>query len=206
MRTTLLVSVSLALCAGAFTIHAGPPLICHPFDIGNAQSLPWGQAQQGNWQSGWDSPLPSYDTKHLAPDTMKILDGNAAVLVHMETMRRAALYGASDHGSAAALLKDLEKRASATNAGANALFDYGYFIATLRQLEWKYKEDLTKGAEGYAYVEKALTMNPNSAEMHFAAAIMTHDPRRPSYEEHARKARAVSSDALLAANVRSHLD
>ena len=206
MRTTLLVSMSLALCAGALTIHAGPPLICHPFDIGNAKSLPWGEAQQGNWQSGWDSPLPGYDTKQLASETLKILDANSPVLVRMETMRRAALYGANDHASAAALLKGLEQRASATNAGANALFDYGYYIATLKQLEWKYKEDLTRGADGYTYVEKALTMNPDSAEMHFAAAIMTHDPRRPGYEEHARKARAGTSDRLLTANVRSHLD
>jgi hypothetical protein len=206
MRTMFLLFMGLALCAGLFTIQAGPPLICHPYDIGNAQSLPWGHSQQGTWEAGWDNPLPGYDTKQLTGDTLKILDAPAPVLVRMETMRRAALYGANDHASAAALLAALKQRATAANPGAPALFDYGYFTETLKQIEWKYKEDLTGSADGYQFVERALAMEPNSPEMHFAAAIIARSARKPDFAEHARKARAAEGDALLAANIRSHLE
>ena len=36
--TTALVLASIALARPAL---AGPPLLCHPFDIGTAASLPW---------------------------------------------------------------------------------------------------------------------------------------------------------------------
>ena len=71
---------------------------------------------------------------------------------------------------------------------------------------WKYKEDFTGGADGYSFVQKAIALEPDSAELRFAAAIMTRYPQRPDYAEHARKAREAKSDALLARNVRSHLE
>jgi hypothetical protein len=196
-------SFGLAFCAAAFTIQAGPPLICHPYDIGNAQSLPWGHGRDA---VGFDNPDPNYNTKQLTADTLKILDTGAPVLVRMETMRRASLYGSNDHAAASALLGALKQRATAPTPGALAMFDYGYFTETLKQLTWKYKEDLTGGADGYSFVQKAIALQPDSAEMHFAAAIMTRNPPRPDYAEHARKAREAKSDALLAGNVRSHLD
>jgi hypothetical protein len=202
MRTLSFLSIGLTICAGVFTTQAGPPLICHPYDIGNAQSLPWGQ---GRDNVGFDNGDPNYNTRQLRADTLKILDANAPVLVRMETMRRASLYGANDHAAASALLGALKQRATTPNAGALALFDYGYFVETLKQLNWKYKEDLTGGADGYSFVQRAIALQPDSAEMHFAAAIMTRNPQRPDFAEHARKARAASSDTLLAANIRSHL-
>ena len=78
MRTMLTFSIGLALCAAAFTIHAGPPLICHPYNIGTAQSLPWGH---GHDEVGFDNPDPNYNTKQLTSDTLKILDAGAPVLV-----------------------------------------------------------------------------------------------------------------------------
>jgi hypothetical protein len=47
MRGKLLRSISLTLtsilCLMVFqqVALAGPPLLCHPFEIGNARSLPW---------------------------------------------------------------------------------------------------------------------------------------------------------------------
>jgi len=202
MRTMLIRSMGVVLCAAAFTVQAGPPLICHPYDIGNAQSLPWGQNHD---RLGFDGTDPSYNTKQLTRDTLQILDAGAPVLVWMETMRRASLYGANDHGSAAALLAALKQRATAANPSAQALFDYGYFAETLKQLEWMYKEDLSGGVDGYSYVQRAIAIEPDSAEMHFAAAIMSRQPQRPDYAEHLRKARAGKADALLAANINSHL-
>jgi len=203
MRITFLSIAGFALGALLFTAQAGPPLICHPYDIGTAQSLAWGQ---GHDAVGFDNQDPNYNTKHLAADTLKILDVGAPVLVRMETMRRAALYGANDHASAASLLATLKQRAEASNPDALALFDYGYFAETLKQIVWKYKEDLTGGADGYSYVKRAITMRPDSAEMHFAAAVMTRYPQRPDYQQHAMLARAAKSDPLLAANIHSHLD
>jgi hypothetical protein len=203
MRTTLLSLLGFAFCAAIFTAQAGPPLICHPYDIGNAQSLPWGHGRDA---VGFDNPDPNYNTKQLSADTLKILDAGAPVLVRMETMRRAALYGSNDHPMAASLLGALKQRATAANPGALALFDYGYFAETLKQIAWKYKENLTAGTDGYSFVKRALAMQPDSAEMHFAAAVMTRYPQRPDFQEHANRARAAKSDALLAANIHSHLE
>ncbi len=203
MRITFFSLLGFAFCAAIFTAQAGPPLICHPYDIGNAQSLPWGHGRDA---VGFDNPDPNYNIKQLTTDTLKILDSGAAVLVRMETMRRASLYGSNDHASAASLLSALKQRATASNPTALALFDYGYFAETLKQIVWKYKEDLTGGADGYSFVIRALAMQPDSAEMHFAAAIMTRQPPRAGYQEHASKARAAKSDALLAANIHSHLE
>ncbi len=200
LKTLLLSSV---FSATLFTAYAGPPLICHPYDIGNAHSLPWGHGRDA---VGFDNPDPNYNTKQLTADSLKILDDGAPVLVRMETLRRAALYGSNDHTSAASLLAALKQRATAANPTAVALFDYGYFAETLKQIVWKYKEDLTGGADGYSFVKRALAIQPDSAEMHFAAAIMTRNPPRSDFQEHANKARAAKSDSLLAANIHSHLE
>ena len=37
-----------ALFAAVAPVLAGPPLLCHPFDIGDARSLPWGP----DWSQG----------------------------------------------------------------------------------------------------------------------------------------------------------
>jgi len=55
----------LILFAGV--AFAGPPLICHAFDIDSATSLPW-------VSSGWNlTGKETYDTSKLASDTVKIL-------------------------------------------------------------------------------------------------------------------------------------
>ncbi|HYL76631.1 MAG TPA: hypothetical protein VEU96_20625 [Bryobacteraceae bacterium] len=203
MRNTLLLTLGFAALGTIFVAQAGPPLICHPYNIGGAKSLPWGSG------SGWDNPDPSYNVKNLATDTLAILDQPTPVLVRMETLRRAALYGSLDHDAARVLLAQLKARETASEKSAkpaaSALFDYGYFLSSLKQIEWKYKEDLSGGVDGYAFVQKALAIDPNSSEMHFAAAIMASSPPRPTdREEHLRKARAARNDALLAQNLSSH--
>lgn len=202
MAKTPCILIGFALCASFFQAHAGPPLICHPYSIGSAQSLPWGDGTA----RGWDNADPKYNTQQLSTDTLKILDANAPVLVRMETMRRAAIYGAKDHAAAASLLGTLKQRAAAPDAGAYTNFDYGYFVETIKQIQWLYKDDITGGANGYEFVKKALAMQ-DSPEMHFAAAMITADSRRPDhgdYETHMRSARAAKTSALLAANLASH--
>ena len=187
-----------------FVAQAGPPLICHPYNIGGAQSLPWSVSG-----ATWNSPDPGYNLRNLAADTLAILDRDAPVLVRMETLRRAALYGAQDHAAARVLLAQLRDREAAAEKSAKpdafAYFDYGYFLATLTQVNWLYKEDLSAGVDGYGFVQKALAIRPDSPEMHFAAAIITEYPLRVAERDtHLAKARAAKSDALLAQNLATH--
>src|SRR6476660_7714888 len=79
---------------------AGPPLLCFPYQIGSAKSLPWGddafKADKG------------YDRAHLVDDTVRLLQDQPSTLVRMETIRRAAVYVGQDH----ALARDLVSRIS----------------------------------------------------------------------------------------------
>jgi hypothetical protein len=198
MRKTLLFTFGLATLATMFVAQAGPPLICHPYNIGDAKSLPWGTG------SNWNAPDQAYNVRKLVSDTLAILDQGAPVLVRMETLRRAVLYGVNDHAAASSLLAQLENR-EAAKPSANAYFDYGYFLASLNQIQWLYKEDLSAGVDGYQFVQKALALAPDSPEMHFAAAIMAASPPRPAERDaHLAKARAAKSDALLAQNLATH--
>src|SRR5690349_3238185 len=98
------VSLSVPLCSLLLALPAlaGPPLICHPFDIGGAKSLPWSGGKD------WSDADPSYDVAHLSEDTLALLKPGVPVLVRMETMRRAAIYAARQAGLAEDLLARLE--------------------------------------------------------------------------------------------------
>jgi hypothetical protein len=199
MRNTMFLTLGFAALSTIFVAQAGPPLICHPYNIGNAKSLPWGTGPN------WDASDPSYDVQHLVNDTLAILDQSPTVLIRMETLRRAVLYGANDHTAARTLLAKLKDRETVPNPSASAYFDYGYFLASLNQIHWLYKEDLSAGIDGYQFVEKALALSPDSPEMHFAAAIMAASPPRPTERDaHLAKARAAKSDTLLAQNLATH--
>lgn len=203
MRSNLLFSLTFAALSTMFVAQAGPPLICHPYNIGGAKSLPWGTG------TGWNTPDPSYNLQNLVNDTLALLDQSTPVLVRMETLRRAVLYGDRDHAAARALLSQLQNREVTAEKSAKpsavAFFDYGYYLASLKQVNWLYNEDLTAGVDGYGFVQKALAIDPDSSEMHFAAAIMTADPPRPSERDaHLAKARAAKNDALLAQNLATH--
>lgn len=203
MRKILQLTFGAALLGALFVAQAGLPLTCHPFDIGSAKSLPW---SSGN---NWNNPDRYYNTKNLSADTLAILDGAPSVLVRMETLRRAAIYGSIDHDASRALLAQLKSREEANEKSpkptANAYFDYGYFLSTLKSLGFENKQDLSGGIDGYAFVEKALAIDPSSAGMHFAAAVMASWPvRTADRDEHLQKARAAGNDALLAQNISSH--
>src|SRR5271166_5235126 len=113
----------VALFVLATSAMAGPPLICHSFDIGNAKSLPW---ISHDWNL---SGTESYNTRNLPTDTISILDAEPTVLVHMETLRRATLFARKDPIAAKQLLVKLIARAdSSANSPSAALasFDLGY--------------------------------------------------------------------------------
>ena len=164
---------------------AGPPLICHSFDIGNAKSLPW-ISHDWNLTGG-----ESYDLKNLSDDTLAILDGNTTVLVHMETLRRATLYARKDPHAAKQLLIKLIARVDATNhspAAALASFDLGYLTETYKHWLGKGEGNPAQGLDGYAQVQKALQLRGNDAQMEFVAALITLDGPASEHQDHAQKA------------------
>jgi hypothetical protein len=197
----------LALAAALFTVaaQAGPPLICHSFDIGGAKSLPW--SGSGDWR-GVDR---GYDISRLTTDTLALLRPDTPVLARMETMRRATVYAVwpkaetlglpvRDSRIAEDLLAKVMARAKESPA---ALFDAGYLLATYQQAGYQSSAISVDAAAAYRMVSKALEAT-HDAEMEFAAALITSGVPREGHDEHLRKARAAApADALLARNLDS---
>lgn len=200
--TAALLSTLSLLAASAF---AGPPLVCHTYDIGNAQSLPW---IGHNWNLTGNE---SYDTNNLVSDTLSILDTDPTVLVHMETLRRAALYGQKNPQALKQLLVKMIARTDelTKNAATASLasFDLGYLTATLAQLHWIYKDfaNPAQSLDAKAFVDKAIQLRGNDPQMEFAAALITLDGPAGEHNAHAQKALlGTKSDALLARNLSTH--
>ena len=213
----VLAFVLTMLCFAVVAI-AGPPLICHAFEIGQAKSLPW---VSHNWNlTGGEN----YDTKNLAADTLEILRPETPVLVRMETLRRATLYARRDPLAAKELLTRVWARAaSAETAGredALAWFDAGYLVETYKQWIGKNLPHMTDGMrmdpnpaaglDGYAMVKKALRLraaelHKDDAQMEFAAALITLSGPEDEHRAHTEKAIAsAKNDALLRQNLASH--
>src|SRR5262245_57566411 len=143
----------VAMLAAVSPAFAGPPLICHAFDIGDAKSLPW-VSHDWNLNGG-----ENYDTHDLPKDTIAILDGRQVTLLHMETLRRATLYARKDAQAAKQLLLMVIARAEvAQNSGhpyALAVFDAGYLAEAYKQWLGEGGQNPAHGVDGYALVKKA---------------------------------------------------
>ena len=195
-------AISIAVVLVGFTSYAqaGPPLICHPIEIGQAKSLPW---------IDWNRKgTGGYDLKNLTRDTLAILDSTAPVLLRMETLRRATIYARQDPQVAKELLTRLQARAAnSTDSGlseALAWFDVGYLIETYQQWIGKAEPNPAAGLDGYAWVKKAVRLRGQDPEMEFAAALITLTGPESDHREHARKAVAgAGNDPLLAQNLAS---
>jgi hypothetical protein len=204
--------VAVALFLGSQVAFAGPPLLCHPFDIGTARSLPW------DGKNAWWKGHPDYDVSNLVADTEALLTASTPVIVRMETLRRAALYASHDADVAKSLLAAMHTRARAAVGAAPAnplaFFDAGYLAETFRQItllegepEFRAGARALRGAlndeDGYALVKKSLAMRPDDRALEFAAALIARSTRQSSYQQHADKAReGATYDALLARNIK----
>src|SRR6185436_13054328 len=104
-RLTWLTVAALAVATSAV---AGPPLLCHPFDIGAAASLPWEGGR------GWFATDPRFDLQRLVAETQALLSPSTPVIVRMETLRRAAIYASRDRAVASQLLAALTDKAHAS--------------------------------------------------------------------------------------------
>lgn len=197
---TLFVSPLLVAVLAPVPALAGPPLLCHPFEIGDAESLPW----KGG--AGWRSPDPDYDLDRLTRDTLALLEPSTPTVVRMETLRRAAIYASDDRTVARRLLNRLMDRTREEEASAGAWFDAGYFAATLRQSH-VFEPSAAVVAENvdvYGMIEKSLELSGSDPAVEFAAALVAagEPGEKGAYARHAKRALAgVDSDTLLARNI-----
>jgi hypothetical protein len=180
--------------------QAGPPLICHPIEIGQAKSLPW---VEFNHRRSTD-----YDLKNLSRDTLAILDSHTPVLVRMETLRRATIYVRQDPQAAKELITRVQVRAANSDAtgrpDALAWFDVGYLAEAYKQWVGKGEPNPAAGLDGYSWVRKAISLRGSDPEMEFAAALITLTGRDGAHRDHVQKAMAGAKyDPLLAQNLAS---
>jgi hypothetical protein len=125
---------------------AGPPLICHRIEIGDAKSLPWRMNAKG-----WDGAERSYDVgAKLIADTFALLTPATPIPVRMETMRRASIYAARQARLAPEIADRLEARASKSGAALD-WFDAGYWIESVRQASFIYRYDMLSPAEKHSW-------------------------------------------------------
>jgi hypothetical protein len=213
MKRISLLKAALFFTVGLLALQpaalAGPPLLCRPFDIGEARSLPW---QPG---TDWTSVKADYDLNKLVQDTLALLEPRAPVIVRMETLRRATIYTRNSPEIASELLAQLRARAieaeSKKTANPMAFFDYGYLVETYKQAHWISRatneaywnfKQLSPDVDGYGWVLKALSSASDPA-IEFAAALITTDGgTKARHHDHLQKARnAAASNSLLARNL-----
>jgi len=207
MRTTLTASIAVAVLALALPALAGPPFVCHAFEIGPATSLP---ADSSNWLT----VRSDYDFHRVVADTEALLTPSTPTIVRMETLRRAALYASLDRTVAQQLIAAMMLRVKKAEQGgsmATALFDAGYVVEALSEIEQfgnhmkdlagreKTLAGLTRADEGRAMIQKSLWLKPSDATMEFALGLLSRAPENAAHFNNAR--RGAKQDTLLATNL-----
>lgn len=191
---------------------AGPPFLCHPFDIGAAASLPWDDRV-------WWRGQANYDVRHLVADTLRLLTPSTPVIVRMETLRRATLYATRDQKVAKALFKAIADHArmgeGQGRSEALAWFDAGYVAEAFAEtgVLSEYRDGgastvlsvaaLSQGTDPEAMLARSLMLSSGDSAIEFAISLISRSPEK---QEHALKARAGIADPLLARNVHLWLD
>lgn len=219
MLRTLLRSLSLSMILLTMLVSlqqralAGPPLICHPIEIGAAKSLPWAGPQ-------WRDVKRDYDLNRLVSDTLALLGPETPVLARMETLRRATIYAVwakndhevgipvKDRKVADELLTKLMERVRESvrnnKPSSLAMFDAGYLSACYKQSGYQ-SSNAVLGMDGYAMARKASGHNGNNPEMEFGLALISRHPAQPGHRDHLTRAISGAQDgSLLARNIVSH--
>ena len=167
----------VALLVVAAPALAGPPLLCHPFDIGSARSLPW------DGTNAWWQGRADYNLQNLVTDTEAVLTPSTPVIVRMETLRRAALYASLDEKVAARLLSSsppVQTRPRRARLGVSALFDAGYLTETYKQNRHAARRASVRRsrphiagvigkADGTPMINRAITLRPDDASLAFCS-------------------------------------
>lgn len=203
MKTTLfsLGATAVALLptgsAPSSRVALGPPLVCFPFDIGTARSLPW-SAEGGAFDGD-----PKYSGESLVRDTIAILEESRDVLVHMETLRQACIYASRFDGrpvkgaaggskgrpslTADRLIVKILDRSLRTLAkeprSELAWLDAGYVLGASEKL------GTSHGCEELTYLRNARDAAPADAAVQFAlAAAILDSPEREGWQAEFRSA------------------
>lgn len=192
---------------------AGPPLICHPIEIGKAKSLPWAG-------SNWREVKRDYDLNRLVADTLALLQPETTVLARMETLRRATIYAVwakvdrevgipvKDSKLAdelmAKLMERIRESVRSGKPSSLALFDAGYLAACYKQAGYQ-SSNASGIPDGYSMTRKGIGVAGSNPEMEFGLALMTQFPEQPTHREHLRRAIAGAQEgSLLARNLVTH--
>jgi hypothetical protein len=207
-KKPLVACIALTMLSLAAPALAGPPFVCHPFEIGSVTSLPW---KTGDWL-GMRS---DYDVTRVVADTKALLTPDLPTLARMETLRRAVLYASRDRAQAERLMAALTARVHRAGGGgranALALFDAGYAIEAMNEIEMmghhmsdladrgRALTGLTRPLDGQALILKSAALRPDDATIAFALALVSQAAAR---QPHLAKARAgAQEDRLLASNM-----
>jgi len=194
--------VALIVLSASIPSFGGPPLICHPFHIGGAESISWGEGP-------FDPPADA-DRDELVETVLSHLKPETSVLARMETLRRATIWcNRSTHREQELLLKLMGRALDAEisdEQSAMAWFDAGFFAQSLDQNGANFVEGIgvERGVIGYAWVRRAIELQPHDPQMHFAAALVTAIHDRDASEKHMRLATEIpADDPLLPKNIRA---
>lgn len=208
-KKTLIASFALALLTLAAPALAGPPFICHPFEIGTATSLPWTNGDYLGMRG-------DYDITRVVADTEALLKSGMPTLARMETLRRAVLYASQNRALAERLVDTLAARVDAADkagrAEAVALFDLGYALEAMSEIEMlghhmgsdlavrgRALAGMTRPDDGRALILKSAALRTDDAGIAFALALIE---RVEDKQPHLLKARAgATQDRLLATNM-----
>jgi len=189
MRKTLIASLVLTVLALAMPALAGPPFVCHPFDIGSAKSLPWGAPN--NFLGMRDD----YDAGRVVADTDALLKPSTPMLARMETLRRAVMYASRDRALADRLFSLVMNRAKAAKESrtpdALAFFDAGFVAEAFTEIQEAapYMKvffgldhslaGVTHGVSGRALIEASASMRPNDESIRLALSLLGPKPLLP---------------------------
>ena len=222
---SLTVTSILCLLVVQQTAFAGPPLLCHPFEIGNARSLPWVGPE-------WRGVDKNFKIDRLVEDTLALLTPETPVMIRMETLRRATVYAVwsmsdykvgyevKDAAVAGELLSRLKARIpdsrvnSNKKAAALAMFDYAYLVETYKQGSYDSHAGraakLVADIDGYGLIVKAIAQIGGSPEMEYAAGLSCMGKKREAgqncYVAHLQKAAdGAQEGSLLARNMLNYL-
>jgi hypothetical protein len=185
----VMTSVALTMLALAVPVLAGPPFVCHPFDIGAAKSLPWGAPN--NFLAMRDD----YDVRNLVADTDALLKPSTPAIVRMETLRRAVMYAARDRALADQLFALVMNRAKAAKESrtpdAMAFFDAGFVAESLTEIADaapymkafsgldRVLAGVTRGVSGRALIEAGATIRPDDESIKLALSLLGPKPLLP---------------------------
>jgi hypothetical protein len=207
-KKTLLAAFAFLLSLATPAL-AGPPFICHEFEIGGVSSLPW-------IKGDWLGLNKDYDITRVVADTDALLTASMPTLARMETLRRAVMYASRDRALAERLVAAFTARVHAADkAGrtdALALFDAGYVLEAMSEIEMLGRHmgndlasrgrtlaGMTRPEEGQALILKSAALRGDDAGIAFALALIE---RSENKQPHLLRARAgAKQDRLLATNM-----